>query len=500
MINILTGSIILAIWCVTLFFGKSVGLSAVLFALPFTCFVIYLLHKNNKIINKNATVLIIPITILSATYCIYNNYFFNSLNISVIPILTILMILGLLDESFSLRFGLVGKVLSMIFEPISFIGENFEKIRTTIEEKLKINLDNEKTAKRKKIIRAVLITLPIVLVILMLLSSADEIFGNIFINIANKVGNIFMNFEISTVIAKLILIFISSVYFICFFDFITYRYEVDKQEEKTTKAKDNFTIKMILTSLNVIYFVFCIIQIKSLFLKNVSINYADYARKGFFQLMIVSLINLVTILVAKNYNKNAENKTSYINAMSIIMIVFTFIILLSSAYRMYLYESAYGYTLLRLLVYCSLFTESILLIPTIIYIIDKPINLPKMYFIIVTVIYVCMNLAIFDKIIAKRNVDRYFETGKIDLYYLEYAVNTDAVEEIARVLDRVDEDENRTHTERILAEIYNELNDENTDFRDYNYSKTKAKKIIEKLNNEKILYDDNYIINSTFNK
>lgn len=487
MFEITLGSLLLAIWGVTLFFGKTIGLSMILFALPFTGFTIYILEKNKKVVNKNAKLLIIPITLLSITYCLYNNSFFNTFNIMIIPILTIIMVLDLLGENFELRFKLIEKILTVVFESISFIGENIEKIRIDIEERLKINLDTEKSAKRKRIIRAVLITLPIVIVIIILLSSADDIFGNVFIDIADYIKEVFKNIKLSTIIVKLILMFICAIYFICFFDYITNRYEVDILKEKKKLEKDDFTIKMILTSLNIIYLVFCIIQIKSLFLRNVSINYADYARKGFFQLMIVSAINLVTILIAKYFNKNSETKKIYINTMSILMILFTFIILLSSAYRMYLYESAYGYTMLRLLVYCSLFTEAIMLIPTIVYIIDKPINLVKTYFTIITVVYICMNLANFEKIIAKRNIDRYFETGKLDMEYLEYATGSDAVEEIVRVLDRMDEEGNRTHAERYLSEMYNELKNNKMDFRDYNYSKSRAKKIIEnkldKINN-----------------
>lgn len=486
MFEITLGSLLLAIWGVTLFFGKTIGLSMLLFALPFTVFTIYLLEKNKKVVNKNAKLLIVPITLLSATYCLYNNSFFNTFNIIIIPILTIIMVLDLLGENFEIRFKLIEKVLTVIFESISFIGENIEKIRQSMEEKFKINLDNEKSAKRKRIIRALLITIPITLFIIILLSSADEIFGKLFINIAENILDVFRNIEISTLIVKVILMLICAVYFLCFFDYIVNRYEIDIQEDKKNTPKDDFTIKMILTSLNVIYLFFCIIQIKALFLKNVSINYADYARKGFFQLMVVSAINLVTILIAKNYNKKTETKAKYINVMSVVMVLFTFIILLSSAYRMFLYESAYGYTMLRLLVYCSLFTESILLIPTIIYILDKPINLTKAYFTIVTVIYVCMNLANFEKIIAKRNIDRYYATGKLDMYYLEYATGSDAVEEIVRVLDRADEEGNRTHAQRYLSEMYNELKNTKMDYRDYNYSKSKAKKIIEKLDDDKI--------------
>ena len=105
-------------------------------------------------------------------------------------------------------------------------------------------------------------------------------------------------------------------------------------------------------------------------MKSTILNYAQYARQGFFQLMIVSIINLVTILISKKKENGDENNT-FTRCMSLIMIVFTFIIVISAGMRMHFYESAYGYTLLRLLVYCVLLTESILFIPTILYIIDK---------------------------------------------------------------------------------------------------------------------------------
>ena len=237
---------------------------------------------------------------------------------------------------------------------------------------------------------------------------------------------------------------------------------------------------MILTTLNIIYLVFCYIQIKSLFLKNVNINYAHYARQGFFQLMIVSIINLVTILIAKkNETTNETQNNKYIKVMSLIMLGFTYIILISSVVRMFYYESAYGYTLLRLLVYCALLTEAILLIPTILYIIDKKIKLPQCYFTIILAMYVVMNFANFDIIIAKRNVDRYIETGKIDMYYLRIGTGTDAVNQILRLLENNENEIVRQEAKQHLENLYDDLKNKTFDIREFNISKMKAKALIE---------------------
>ena len=64
MINLGIGALIFAIWLVILFFGKSIGLSMLLFSIPFSYFFIYILEKNNKIKNSKAKILLIPILLL----------------------------------------------------------------------------------------------------------------------------------------------------------------------------------------------------------------------------------------------------------------------------------------------------------------------------------------------------------------------------------------------------------------------------------------------------
>lgn len=212
-------------------------------------------------------------------------------------------------------------------------------------------------------------------------------------------------------------------------------------------------------------------------MQKTNINYADYARQGFFQLMVVSVINLIVILVTKKY---AAKNNKYINFMCIIMVIFTFIIIISSALRMYFYEQAYGYTFLRLLVYCVLFAEAILLIPTVLYILNKQKHLLRTYCMILIAVYIGMNFINFDAIIAKGNIERYIETGKIDLEYLEEETGTDAIPEFVQILEIKNVDEQtKNETIRYINDVYENLSNEKMDFRDLNMSKILAKKSIE---------------------
>ena len=341
---------------------------------------------------------------------------------------------------------------------------------------MKIHIRRE----NNNILKAILVAIPVVMFVIILLSTADDIFGNIFINIIENITLFFENFNFVGIIGRIILVICIFLYLSSFFDNLACRYEVSKADEcEKFNNEDNTTVKIILGALNIIYIVFCFIQIKSLFMKVDIENYSSYARKGFFQLMIVSLINFVMILIAKNYVKSKNNK--FVNIMSIIMIICTFIILVSAGYRMYLYENAYGYTLLRLLVYITLFTETILLVPTIIYVIDKPINLKKSYFVIIMIVYVGINFLNLDNIIAENNVDRYFKTGKLDVYYLKNETGTDAIKQLKRIVENdLPNEESREIQEKIkeyIIEVQNNIIETPMDFRDFNLSKFMVKNI-----------------------
>lgn len=478
MSNIFIGAILFSIWFTILFIGKSIGLSMLLFILPITVYLLYILKKNNKNVNNKALILLVPIILLSSTYFIFNNALFRYLNLFIIPTLVAAMIVIYIDKKLSAKM-LIVKILEVIFRPIDFLGETIITLEESLEKKFKNKNADKPKKKNGKIIKGILITIPIALFVLILLATADEIFGKIFIDTFKAIIIEISKWNLYGISLRIVAILLSFLYLAAFIYTLTLKYDKGEEETKQIKEKDNTTIKIILGTLNVMYLFFCIVQIKSLFIGKVNVNYSQYARQGFFQLMIVSIINIITILIAKKSIKKETKVFNYINIMSIIMIIFTFIILISSAVRMHFYESAFGYTYLRLLVYCVLITEAIMLIPTIIYIIKPNIELAKIYLAIMLIVYLGMNYANFDKMIAKRNIERYEETGKIDIEYLTMNTQTDAIEEIVEILEIDDiNEEIKTKIEIYLQDL-NEKLDKETDFRDFNISKQKAKEIIE---------------------
>ena len=467
---------ILSILQSILFWEKEPGISVMLFVISFLAGLIYLMYKYKKIENKKAFILVIPIILLSATYFIYHNTLFQMINVLVILILMMIMCI------YATRLHV--KIQEFLVKAIELLAGSFESISDVIDSlknkfKKKEDVENEKTEKIKQGLKSFVYAVPVILIVLILLMSADSVFANIFANIFDEFKNIFMaeNFVMFCIRMCIIIIF-----FFIFSGFFVNILKKDtmfnsESEEKIVEIHiEKMTINMILTILNIFYFIFSIIQFTSLF-SNINTNdfdYATYARQGFFQLMIISFINIVMIILAK---VNKGNITNYTKGMSILTLLFTIVILLSAFFRMNLYEKAYGYTYLRLFVYYILATEFILVLPIGLWILDKKIDILKWTIGIVTLMYLILNFSNIESTIAKRNVDRYFENqeeNEIDLEYLFHHTGTDAIGQIKRLLNAKDENVVIRVKEYLLREK-EELQNTETSWQETNLSEIKAK-------------------------
>ena len=426
--KILIGALFLSLWQSLLFWKQDLGISVLLFTIPIIWITTKLLKGNIK--NKKALLISIPIIVLSSTYFIFDNLTFYLINIVLIPILYLIMVIWAISD-FQIK-SIIYKIILMIFEPLNYIGDVIRAVLKEFNPKEKDEQIGEKKEKNN-IFKAVCFTGIIALIVIGLLCSADNEFAKIFSTIFKDI-NIF---NVSELTGRIIIIIIAFFYFAGFFMNMLDKENGLKEFEKDEKAekKESYTIRMMLTVLNVVYLVFCFTQIKVLFTEQ-NIKYSEFARKGFFQLMIVSLINIVMILKANNKNlKETEKQEKYKKTMCIVMVIFTLIIIISAFARMTLYQRNYGYTRLRILVDYTLITEIILLIPTIIYILKNKIDLIKTYFVIIITMYCLVNFINIDKIIMKNNFNRYKETGYIDLNYLMEMNNSDLIEQLLELKD-----------------------------------------------------------------
>jgi len=242
----------------------------------------------------------------------------------------------------------VADIGKRIFVPLRFIHRPFMDLSETGggSDRSKGKMANRSML---KILTGILISVPILALILWLLTSADMVFKDIFINI-----------PVFTAFKHFLLIIAVAIYVACFAWALIKAFNERKEAVFNRKQRKLFldptVILTILILTNTVYGVFTYVQFAYLF-GALSYNlpstftYAEYARRGFVELVIVTIINFAILVFAITYVKK-EVKRIFIavRVLLCILVVFTFVLLVSAFYRMTLYEQAYGFTYLRIFV------------------------------------------------------------------------------------------------------------------------------------------------------
>lgn len=148
-------------------------------------------------------------------------------------------------------------------------------------------------------------------------------------------------------------------------------------------------------------------------------TYADYARSGFFELIMVTSINFCLLLLSLLALPRAKARLLSVIRILLYILVMCSVVMLYSAYsRLTLYEEAYGYTEIRFLVHAFMIFLGLLLILAAVRISKTDFPLMKWVVALGLLSYVFMNYIGMDRIIAFQNIARYEATGDIDKYHL----------------------------------------------------------------------------------
>lgn len=462
------GSFILAIFQSILFYEKQIGISMLIFTLVGNGIIFCILKKKNKIVNSNGFLLMIPILLLSSSYLIFANKTFYIANIFILIILHLLMFVIITNKKDYLK-NYISKTIALFSNTIFEYNDSIEYVKDNVNLKNTKKIDKDKL---KKFLQAVFIVFIVVGIVIILLSSADSLFANIFPDVRSIFDNINL-VNILNLSLRLLFIVIFSILFLNLILKLKIEenddFEYDNSMEKNIN-KNPFTLKLLLISLNIIYFIFCCIQISSLFAKiniTANFNYAEYARTGFFELMFVSFINFIIIIIS---NKQTENKNKFIRTSNIFLVIFTVIIVISSMYRMHMYELEFGLTYLRAFVFILLFTEILLFIPTVLYIFKSNFDFIKWCMTIILSIYCISNFINIEKIIITKNINR---DGDIDYSYISKIATEDSYDILEEKFEQDITDEEKLSIIKVLFNIANTSND--ATWQEFNISKFKLK-------------------------
>lgn len=265
----------------------------------------------------------------------------------------------------------------------------------------------------------IIIAVPLLWVIIGLLSSADLIFGKL----TNEVYDLVFSSNIFTIIIMVIFGFLVCYCIICG---ATMKAGSNDFIHERKKASASIAVTVLLL-LGIVYIMFCSVQVLYLFNNGVFVlpsefTYAEYARRGFFELLAVTVINIVLMLICTSFFEESK----FVRILLTAMTACTYIMIASAVYRMILYISAYNLTFLRLFVLLFLLIDSLVLIGVIVSVYRKRFPLFGYSVCAVTICYLIFSFARPDYFIAKYHIQEKENMEYTDIVYLTESLSFDA--------------------------------------------------------------------------
>ena len=379
--------------------------SGILFPIMIVSTLVYLamaLEKLERPLQKNSLFYLISLMLLGvSTFCTDDGRII-ALNKLFIFVLIIVLLLRQFCNTSKWQLGkhLTG-MLQLLFCSIGELGRPFGDGLKYCKEKNKVLSKN---------VAAVLIGIgvafPLLWIVSMLLADADAVFGKL-------VDSVLRGIQLSNTFGDCLgIAFRVLIIFVLAYAWLSYLSTGGVKSECQDYRKGDPVIAITVTGiLSAVYLLFSGIQVIFLFFGSGNLpegyTYAGYAREGFFQLLAVSILNLLIVLVALYLFADHKVLKGILTVMSLC----TFIMILSSALRMIMYIRYYYLTFQRVFVLWALVVLFVLFIGVILNIYRKEFDLFRYGVVVVTVVYLAFSFSHPDYYIAKVNLSHAYCEG-----------------------------------------------------------------------------------------
>ena len=372
--------------------------------------------------------------------------------------------------------------LEMFFGAIGYINMPFADRRAEREETGK-----KRNSKLMYVLLGFAIALPLLVIILNLLSSADPVFAKV---IKDIFGKLFYSWDVVKIVIFAAVIF----FFVYGFIVKTGRRDLgaNAPKEGIYEPVIGITITVVLTAF---YLIFAVVQIVYLFMNSAGLpddmTYAEYARRGFFQLLFVAVVNVCIVLIFDAiFRKSVVLKT-----VLVVMCICTYIMIASSAVRLSMYIKEYALTYLRINTIWALIVTSIVMLGVIISLFWRNMPLFRYIFLTVMVMFTLYAFVRPGAVISKYNISQAHNGKKVDIeyvmdigsdgvpYLIDYFRTKDITPEMTmeETVSKYSEDKYYWRDDTV-GERFEKILEENDDkgyIRSFNFSRYRASKAIE---------------------
>lgn len=380
-----------------------------------TAAIIYLRSKKCEFSRFNK-LLTATLYVFSIVFSITANNFIKTLDAMFLFIAGAYMVYSVGAGSKTIEKFLPFAMAKAIFEyPFASFGVQGKITSDTVS-------DSETGKNIKLMLIGLVITIPLTAVVAVLLMSADN-------GVENMLSGLFDGLDSSgfwNFVTELIFALPLSMYIFGMFYTNTHCDEDRRLDERSCIEKlfnmrfvSNLVCYTAVTPICLLYVLFFISQAQyflSAFTGSLpdGFTYSDYARRGFFELCAIAVINLAVLCFISLHSKKAgREKPLMLKVYSLVLSIFTLILIATALSKMAMYIKEYGLTELR--VYTSWFM--LLLAAVFILVIIKQfrfeMKFAKHISIIFTVMFALLCFSRPESLIAKYNIEMY-ESGYLD--------------------------------------------------------------------------------------
>lgn len=457
------------------FYGKIPGIALPVYVLLVVTGLFLITAYLGQRISRQVLWLCAPLVFFSAMVFVRSSGFLTFLNI--VACILLLLLIAKVSFTEKLKNFLINDYLKILILPFKFITPVF----TTLADLFTWRRDIQNQKKIMPVVKGILMALPVLIIFLLLFSSADLVFQKYLSELIN------INIKPNIIYQSGLILFVT----LAFIGAYTYIFRPSEQITIKEPSKNNYSIGQIeiatfLGLIGALFLIFIIVQATYLFggesnIAGQGFTYAEYARRGFFELILVAIISLLLLLNLEKYViKKGTEHTWLFKILSSVLIIEVIFIMWSAFARLLIYEQAYGFTTSRLYSHAFIFWLGIIfgLLLYKIYRDNRESVFTFRVFLSIVLFLAVMNLLNPDAFIARQNIARFAATGKLDIYYLN-RLSDDALPEIIKALDISNQDLSHSFARELYWRFQNSTDPSyHSKWQSLNLSRSRASQIL----------------------
>jgi hypothetical protein len=461
-----------------LFFDKLIGISVPIFAMVLLGSV-YLFGLHQQLSIKRTWWMILLIAFFAFMSGIRANLFVNFLNVCAMLGLLMLFAHELVGTpAFLMR--LRDYLILMVLVPLRMLG----RALSTISLIGQIHSNVKQHDVWLRILKGVIMAVPILILFGVLFSQADLAFSQFI----QSFVNITISERTLQYLALLFFVFVSALSFLSyvFFPKQPQTELLPEQSSVIVPAGRGIEVMVFLGLISALFLVFIGFQITYLFggeanIISTGFTYAEYARRGFWELLAVAILSLLVLLASEKYAGMESKRDKRFLIPALILIAEVGVIMVSAFKRLSLYIDAYSLTEPRFYVAGFIMLLMVLFILLAVKFIQSK---PEQFFtfgalLSIAAFLIGVNLVNPDAFIARSNVDQYNRTGKVDVVYVG-KLSADA-EPVKIELYKKLAGEDKETMRGLLQKQKDDLQKSGEDWQSTNFSRARALKLLQEL-------------------